>query len=232
MRGRLIVPVVLGLALMGPSAMADRYQRDHHQREPAAKPDRMDRSGARVLPGPTDDARVSAAATRLAIDRAARSIPRSGSTFTNAARGKEMISARVNLTARVNCSPADDCGMSKGGAQAAIDKAAHSRGRTHSQAINNARGKELISKRVNLSGRVSCNEADECTMSAASAKIEVQKAGASQARSGTTMINNARGKELISARVNLSARVNCNEADECTMGAAGARAEWQKAGKH
>jgi len=217
---------------MGPSAMADRYQRGHHQREPIQRPDRMDRSGARVLPGPTDDARVSAAATRLAIEKAAASIPRSGSAHTNAARGKEMISARVNLTARVRCNDAGDCLMSKGGAQAAIDKAAHSRGRTHSEAINNARGKELVGKRVNLTGRVSCNEADECTMSAASATAEMQKAAASTPRSGSTMVNNARGKELISARVNLSARVNCNEADECTMGAAGARAEWQKAGKH
>lgn len=77
----------------------------------------------------------------------------------------------------------------------------------------------------NGSSRMVCNEADECSMSAGGTRAAVSKAAASRApgNGGMGKINNARGKSLIGNRTK-SMRSVCNEAEECSVGKAGAQA--------
>jgi len=92
-------------------------------------------------------------------------------------------------------------------------------------------GKSLISNRT-MSMRSVCNEADECSLGKAGAQAVIFQVAHSRSpgggQGGFGKINNARGKELL-GRAAPSSRMACNEAEECSMGNSGAKAEWQKA---
>lgn len=77
----------------------------------------------------------------------------------------------------------------------------------------------------NGSSRMVCNEADECAMSAGGTRSAINRAANSRApgNGGFGKVNNAKGKSFIANRT-MSMRSACNEADECTLGKAGAQA--------
>jgi len=126
----------------------------------------------------------------------------------------------------MRCNEADECTMGAAGAKAVIEKVAAARGRGGNIIISSARGQQFI--RARTSTRMACNEADECSMSTAGARVAVEKVAKARGRGGNIIISNARGKEMLPG-VKASTRMACNEADECSMGTAGARALWQKA---
>jgi hypothetical protein len=134
---------------------------------------------------------------------------------------------------RMVCNEADECHLGAGGTRAAINRAANSQapGKGAWGKVNNAMGKSLISNRT-MSMRSVCNEADECTLGKAGAQAVIFQAAHTRApgggKGGFGKINNARGKELL-GRAAPSSRMACNEAEECSMGNSGAKAEWQKA---
>ena len=133
------------------------------------------------------------------------------------------------------CNEADECHMSSGATQAAVGRAANSRapGNGSWGKMNNAKGQSLLGKAA-ASGRTSFNEVGESNgMSKKDAQKVIFQAAHSRApnwNSNPDKINNAKGKSML-GRAAPSSRMACNEADACSMGNSGAKAEWQKAEK-
>jgi hypothetical protein len=223
MRGRIFISVLLGLSLAALPAFGHRPPREHQTREAPGKPDRPGVERSRG----TDMDRMSSRDAQAIIDRAGQSRG-TGNGFSklNNARGQSLL-GRGAAAARTSFNEAGEAqGMSKTAAQIAIAKAAASRAPGHGTfgKINNAKGKSLIGNRTK-SMRSVCNEADECTMGKAGAQAVVFQAAHSRApgNGGFGKISNAQGKSMIANRT-MSQRMACNEADECTMGKAGAQA--------
>jgi hypothetical protein len=223
MRGRIFISVLLGLSLAALPAFGHRPPREHHTREAPGKPDRPGIERSRS----NDMDRMSSRDAQAIIDRAGRSRG-TGTGFSklNNARGQFLL-GRGAASARTSFNEAgEDQGMSKAAAQIAIAKAAATRAPGHGAfgKINNAKGKSLIGNRTK-SMRSVCNEADECSLGKAGAQAVIFKAAHSRApgNGGFGKISNAMGKSMISNRT-MSERMACNEADECSMGKAGAQA--------
>jgi len=105
---------------------------------------------------------------------------------------------------------------------------ASSPGRMHQGRTSTRTGGVSIGKPgqvSNGSSRMSCNEADECSMSAGGTKTAISRAAQSRAPGNGAFgkVNNAKGKSMVGNRTK-SMRSQCNEADECTLGKAGAQA--------
>jgi len=233
MRGRIFISVLLGVSLLALPAFGHRPPREHQAREAPGKPDPPGIERSR--PG-NDEGGMSSANVKAIIDRAAHSrAPGNGFGKVNNAMGQALL-GRASASTRTSFNEAgEDNGMSKASAQAAVAKAAHSRapGNGGFGKVNNAKGKSLIGNKT-MSMRSACNEADECSVGKAGAQAAVFQAAHSRApgNGGGSIdkMNNAKGKSLL-GRAMPSDRMACNEADECSIGNTGAKAEWQKAEK-
>lgn len=230
MRGRIFLSVLLGLSLAALPAFAYRFPREKPSHDHPGKPDRPGHAMERSRPG-DDGASISRARYTRDAGSQTRMHERRSSTRGGLSIGKPgQVS---NGSSRMVCNEADECHMSAGGAKAAISRAAQSRapGKGAWGKVNNAMGKSLIGNRTK-SMRSVCNEADECSLGKAGAQAVIFKAahsrGTGGGQGGFGKINNARGQNLL-GRAMPSSRMACNEADECSMGNSGAKAEWQKA---
>lgn len=217
MRGRIFISVLLGFSLLALPAYAHRYPRERPAREHPGRPDRPNHAIERSRPG-DDMVRV----TRTHTTRPTRS----SVGQANFARGQKFL-GRAAASGRTGFNEAGEAqGMSKAAAQMAIAKAARSRAPGNGLGkVNNAKGKSMVGNRT-MSMRSVCNEADECTLGKAGAQAVIFKAAHSRApgnNGGFGKINNAQGKSMVSNRT-MSMRSACNEADECSLGKAGAQA--------
>jgi hypothetical protein len=223
MRGRIFISVLLGLSLLALPAFAHRHPREKPGHESPGKPDRPGLAMERSRPGEGEGSRSSAQA---AVDKAAHSRgPGNAFVAGNNARGQKLL-GRASAAARTSFNEAgEDCGMGKAAAQVAVFKAAHSRAAGNGfDKANNARGQKLLGRGA-AAARTSFNEAGEAQgMGKAAAQIAIFKAAHSRATgNGFDKVNNAKGKSLIANRT-MSLRSACNEADECSVGKAGAQA--------
>lgn len=229
MRGRIFLSVLLGLSLAALPAFAYRFPREKPAHDRPGKPDRPGHAMERSRPG-EDGARLSGARYTESARSQARMHTR-GPSRAGITIGKPgQVS---NGGSRMVCNEADECHLSASGTKAAINRAAQSKapGNGAFGKVNNAKGKSMISNRT-MSMRTACNEADACSVGKAGAQAIIFKAAHSRApgggQGGFGKINNARGQNLL-GRAMPSSRMACNEADACSMGNSGAKAEWQKA---
>jgi hypothetical protein len=229
MRGSIIVPVLLGLALAAAPASADRYHRSGAFGVRPARPDPPGRI-ERFRPG-NDGVGVRPRVRVAPVRTSGRSFDRAPLRSGPRALPGRVFVLKGSPSSRMSCNEAGVCWMSAAGAQTQIARAAASRapGSDTMGHVNNARGKSFLG-RAAPSGRMTCNEADACSMSKFSAQAEIYKRAQSRAPGSSRMVhlNNARGKWLL-GRAAPSDRMACNEADACSMGSSGAKAAWQKA---
>ncbi len=232
MRGRIFISVLLGLSLAALPAFAYRFAREKPAVEKPGKPDHPGMERAR----PSDDGAQSVTRTTGMSAPGSRSQVRehgrTGGQPKVARPGQ--ASSNGGGSSRMVCNEADECHMSAGGAKAAVQKAAASRAPGYGAwgKMNNARGKSMIANRT-MSMRSVCNEADECSLGKAGAQAVVFQKSRSRApgyNHNPDKLNNAKGKSML-GRAAPSSKMACNEAEECSMGNSGAKAEWQKAEK-
>jgi hypothetical protein len=231
MRGRIFFSVLLGLSMAALPAFAYRFPREKPAHETPGKPDRPGNAVERSRPG-EDGTQISRAEASKGSQGRVQERGRTG-TRPGGIATPGQASSNGGGGSRMACNEADECHMSSGATQAAIKRAAASQapGKGAWGKVNNAKGKSMIANRT-MSMRSVCNEADECTLGKAGAQAVVFKAAHSRApgNGGFGKINNAKGKSLL-GRASPSSRMACNEAEECSMGNSGAKAEWQKAEK-
>jgi hypothetical protein len=234
MRGRIFISVLLGLSLAALPAFAYRFPREKPAHETPGKPDRpgMDRSR------PGDDGAQQVTRVQGSSPAGSRSqVHQHGGTGTRPAIGNPgQASSNGGGSSRMVCNEADECHMSNGATQAAVGRAASSRapGNGSWGKMNNAKGQSMLGKAA-ASTRTSFNEAGESNgMSKKDAQKVVFQAAHTRAPNynhNPDKINNAKGKSML-GRASPSSKMACNEAEECSMGNSGAKAEWQKAEKH
>lgn len=232
MRGRIFLSVLLGLSLAALPAFAYRFPREKPSHERPGKPDRPGMERAR----PSDDGAQSVSRARGWSAPGSRGqVRENGRMGTRPAIATPgQASSNGGGSSRMVCNEADECHMSAAGTRVAVNRAAASRAPGHGAwgKVNNARGKSMIANRT-MSMRSSCNEADQCSMGKAGAQAIVFQKAHSRApgnNHNVDKLNNAKGQSLL-GRAMPSARMSCNEADECSMSNSGAKAEWQKAEK-
>ncbi|MBI5477598.1 MAG: hypothetical protein HY906_02010 [Deltaproteobacteria bacterium] len=229
MRGRIFLSVLLGFSLLALPAFATRYPRERPAREHPGKPDRPGHAMERSRPG-DEQAQVTRSQDTARSQSRVQERGRTGSR-PGLAIGKPGQN-NSNGSSRMVCNEADECHLGAAGVRANVAKAAVSRapGDGGFGKINNAKGKSFLGKAA-ASTRTSFNEAGEDQgMSKSAAQAVIFKVAHSRApgfSSNPDKINNAKGKNLL-GRAMPSSRMACNEADECSMGNSGAKAEWQK----
>ena len=233
MRGRMFFSVLLGLSVAALPAYAYRFAREKPAHETPGKPDRpgMDRS----RPG-DESVQTVTKAQGMSAPGSRNQVHQQGATGTRPAIGNpgQASSTGGSSASRMACNEADECHMSSTGTKAAVAKASMSRGPGNGSSwgkLNNAKGQSLLGK-ANASARTSFNEAGESNgMSKKDAQKAIFQAAHTRAPNyshNPDKINNAKGKSML-GRASPSSRMACNEAEECSMGNSGAKAEWQKA---
>jgi hypothetical protein len=231
MRGRMFFAVLLGLSMAALPAFAYRFPREKPAHETPGKPDRpgMDRS----RPG-DEGAQTVSRAQGMSAPGSRNQMTHQGTTGKRPALGNPgQANSTGGGSSRMACNEADECHMSSTGTKAAVAAAASTRapGNGSWGKINNAKGQSMLGK-ANASARTSFNEAGESNgMSKKDAQKAIFQAAHTRAPNSNhnvDKINNAKGKSLL-GRASPSSRMACNEAEECSMGNSGAKAEWQKA---
>ena len=107
MRGYLFLPVLLSLALTGPSVRADRPARDRPQ-APVVRPERLDRGIERIRPAEGD----FGATVRREARNTTRTVDRSATVPT---RTERQVLRNVRAESRVRCGDGMDCGTAMHG---------------------------------------------------------------------------------------------------------------------
>jgi len=232
MRGRMFIAVLLGLSVAALPAFAYRFPREKPAHENPGKPDRpgMDRS----RPG-DESVQTVTKAQGMSAPGSRGQTHQHGATGTRPAIGNpgQASSTGGGSSSRMACNEADECHMSSTGTKAAVHAAAATRapGNGSWGKINNAKGQSMLG-RAAASTRTSFNEAGESNgMSKKDAQKAVFQAAHTRAPNynhNPDKINNAKGKSML-GKASPSSKMACNEAEECSMGNSGAKAEWQKA---
>ncbi len=233
MRGRIFLSVLLGLSLAALPAFAYRFPREKPHHENPGKPDRPGHAMERSRPG--EDGQRVTRTTGMSAPGSRNQVQHSRTGSRPAIATPGQASSNGGGSSRMVCNEADECHMSAGGTKAAISRAAASRapGNGSWGKINNARGQSLLGKAA-ASGKTSFNEIGESNgMSKKDAQKVIFQAAHSRApnwNANPDKVNNAKGRNML-GRAASSSRMACNEADACSMGNSGAKAEWQKAEK-
>jgi hypothetical protein len=97
----------------------------------------------------------------------------------------------------------------------------------HAGSHHSDRGQQLLG-RAAPNSRMTCNEANECSMSASGAQANIRAVASSRGPGINPFANNAKGKQLLGKAAPMS-RMACNEADECSMNTSGAKVAVLKA---
>ncbi len=207
MRQSLFLSTLFAVTLAGGAALAEKPQA-----APSKEPRQIERLRAhgdtvdKVYRG-ADKARVGATDSAASADR-------------QASQGKGQVDKGAS---RVNCSSDSgaDCSAPRGADKANALEA------SPKQTSRAARAPAFLEKILG-SDRMSCNEADECSMSNRAVKRAWSHAAGGKAEGAALPLSSQKQVDRLSQQYS-SSRMSCNEGDECSMSSKQAKKEWSYA---